>query len=220
MLNFNLIKFFNINFTYPEIFFIFENEVELINFNWENLKKKNYIIKANHGSGLNVIIDSDRDPSESELRQIEKWFKINSDSLNNEMHYKLIKKRVFVEELLDENLLDYKVFCMNGVCKVVQVDFNRFTTHSRVLYDLNWNKLPFEYVYSHGDCNIEKPILLNDIIYNSELIAKHFEFVRVDWYIVKEKLYLGEITFHPEGGLGPFLNIKQDREFLQYLLEG
>lgn len=38
----------------------------------------------------------------------------------------------------------------------------------------------------------------------SERISKDIPFARIDWYIVKNKLYFGEITLFPNGGFGDF----------------
>ena len=46
----------------------------------------------------------------------------------------------------------------------------------------------------------------------AEKIARFINnpFVRVDFYEVKGKVYFGEVTFYPEGGLGRFKPIEWD----------
>ena len=41
-----------------------------------------------------------------------------------------------------ENIpLDYKFYCFKGKVKLIQIDFDRFTNHSRLIFDNNFNFL-------------------------------------------------------------------------------
>ena len=52
----------------------------------------------------------------------------------------------------------------------------------------------------------------------AELLSKDFDFVRVDLYTVGEKVYFGELTFHPEGGFGKFTPPEADLEIGNMLI--
>ena len=46
--------------------------------------------------------------------------------------------------MVDESgyeLKDYKFFCFDGVPRLVQIDFDRYTNHKRNVYDTEWNLL-------------------------------------------------------------------------------
>lgn len=42
----------------------------------------------------------------------------------------------------------------------------------------------------------------------AQLIAKKFEHVRVDLYAIGDKIYIGELTFTPEGGIMSYFTNK------------
>ena len=51
----------------------------------------------------------------------------------------------------------------------------------------------------------------------SSIISKNFDFCRVDLYSHENRIYFGEITIHPEGGVGPFASKKMDYQFAKFL---
>ena len=198
---------------FPQNHFVFHSKLEFLTFDFNVLLDKGIIVKANHGSGLNKIFIKGEIPSSKDLQEISNWFDIDSSSINREIHYNLIDKKVFIEELLDENIKDYKFHCINGSAKYIQVDFDRFIDHKRNIYDMNWKLQDWEINYSKNFNVVSSPESLNLMIDISEKIAKSLTFcnyVRVDLYENKGKLYLGEITFHPGGGVEPFDSFKSD----------
>jgi hypothetical protein len=217
LLSKTLIEEYDLAIESPEILHIFNNESEIIKFNFDSLADLGFVIKANHGSGMNKIVKKDQIFLNEDLNRILGWFSFPSHLASRELHYKLISKRVFVEKLIGDNVTDYKLFCFEGRCRIIQLDFDRFDSHKRNFYSTDWNLLDFELVYGKNYIEIERPRHLDSIISMSEQISRNFLFVRVDWYLVENKIYLGELTFHPEGGVGPFQNKRQDIDFLNYL---
>ena len=105
--------------------------------------------------------------------------------------------------------VDYKVFCVHGVPKMIKVDFDRHVKHLRKFYDVNWQPLPFSWNSPPTEKGVEKPKNLNEILYLAGRLSERFNFVRVDFYITKNNIFVGEITncdgganniFYPEGG--------------------
>jgi hypothetical protein len=198
---------------FPQNYYVFNSKLELLTFDFNVLLDKGIIIKANHGSGLNKIFKKGEIPSYMDLKEMSNWFDIDSSAMNREIHYNLISKKVFFEELLDENIEDYKFHCINGNVKYIQVDFDRFIDHKRNIYDMNWNLQDWEINYSKNLNVVSAPKALKLMVDISEKIAKSLTFckyVRVDLYENKGKIYLGEITFHPGGGVEPFDSFKSD----------
>ena len=64
---------------------------------------------------------------------------------------------------------------------------------------------------------MDKPIFLDDMLNLSEIISKDFRFVRVDFFEVYGKLFIGEITFTPMNGRGVFEPPEWDRTLGDYL---
>ena len=73
-------------------------------------------------------------------------------------------------------------------------------------YSLDWKKLPIQ-KQSHKSAAIEntKPKTLNQMIHISESLAEGIPFLRVDFYEVQEKLFVGELTFYPASGFEGFV---------------
>lgn len=192
---------------------VFSNKKELYNFDFELLRESGFVIKANHGSGLNKIYKKGECPSLKDLKSIKNWFKFDSSVLSREKHYRLIEKKVFIEELLSENILDFKFHCFRGKAKFIQVDFDRFIEHKRNIYDVNWNLQNFKINYSTSNLNYTKPNNFDEMISLAEKVAKIIDFsdyIRVDLYDNNGIIYLGEITFHPGGGVEPFDSYESD----------
>jgi len=177
-----------------------------------------FIIKTNHGSGWNIIV---RDKKKINYYLMEKictiWLSMNYYYLGRESPYKKIAPRLFVEELLldNNNKLpnDIKLFCFNGKVKLIQIDIDRALDHSRIILDEYWNSLPVEYNYPGINTEYIKPIYHKKIIQQAEKLAKDFEFVRIDLYVVDNEIYFGEFTFIQNLGLGKIKPVRFESEW-------
>ncbi len=168
-----------------------------------------FVIKVNHGSGWNIICRDksqlDWDHAKFNLNQ---WLHTNYYWKFREWCYKNIPPKIIVEALLlDEKgkiPSDYKVHCFNGLPKMIEVHFDRFSNH-RILYlDLDWNILPFHKSYKQSSEKPPKPANIQKIIEFAGELSKGLPFVRVDFYLINEKPYIGEMTFHPGSGFSIF----------------
>jgi hypothetical protein len=86
----------------------------------------------------------------------------------------------------------------------VQVDFDRFTNHTRTLYDRNFVPMPFCLLYERGTAQPKKPACFEEMVRIAELLSNKEPFVRVDLYEVAGKPIFGELTLHPGSGGEPF----------------
>lgn len=165
-----------------------------------------FVIKTNHGSGMNIIVkDKNKINKEEIVENIKKWLNISYYKLAREWSYKNIKRKIIVEWYLGDNVNDYKIFVFNNKAHFIQVDLDRYIEHRRNIYDLEWKLLNVKYLYNNSTKIIDKPYNLNKMIYYAEILSENFPFVRVDFYEVSKKLYFGEMTFYPEAGFGKFL---------------
>lgn len=179
---------------------------------------ENCIFKMNNGSGSNLILQKDSKLDIIEIRSFfQQAFLTDVFLVSREWHYPKIKPCVIVEKLLGANLNDYKFFCNVNGPFAIQVDTDRFIDHRRNIYDLEWNLLPFEFCYSNADYLVPKPKLLNEMIRIAAVLCRDFKFSRIDLYEYQDKIWFGEITLHPEGGVGPFDSYKSDLEFGKYI---
>ena len=190
----------------------------------ENLYKLPCIIKTNHDSGGGIFIYKDADINWIEVQEkLKKRLNKNYYTISREWQYKNIEPRIIVEKLLQDRYgkipLDYKFHCFNGSVRMIQVDLGRGTDkHFRNWYNTSWQREPYKWSSPKGlgkftdpsDYEIPKPKNLNEMIKLSNILSEPFDYVRVDWYDVDDKLYFGELTFHHDGGSKPILPEKWD----------
>ena len=178
-----------------------------------------FVLKTNHTSGGVVICKDKRDFNQKEARTfINKSLRINYFYEGRETPYKNVRPCIIAEKyMVDESgieLKDYKLFCFNGEVKYIQVDFSRFVNHKRNIYDVNWNLMELQILYpSDTSIIIPKPICLDEMISIAEHLSKSILFLRVDLYVINDKVFFGENTFHHGGGLEPFLPSGWNRKF-------
>lgn len=150
-------------------------------------------IKPTHLSGK-VILRRQNEPIN--FNEIYRWFTSTFYDVNREANYKTLKPKVIVEPLIfdSDNLSDYKIFCYLGKPKLIQVDVDRHIKHTRKIFDLDWNEMPFSLGYPQSSRQIEKPKNLDIMLKVASSLSSHFSFVRIDLYSNGEVCLVGEIT--------------------------
>jgi hypothetical protein len=111
---------------------------------------------------------------------------------------------IIVKDKTNGALTDYKFLCFNGEIKYMQVvngrgtdklHFNYYTPNFEPMTDVSWNAHPAD--YSKIDL---KPKNFEKMKEYASKLCKEFKCVRVDFYEINDKLYLGELTFIPASG--------------------
>ena len=130
--------------------------------------------------------------------------------------------RIIAEEYMEDEsgveLKDYKVFNFNGVPYCIQVDFDRFSGHKKNLYTTDWTYMEMAFNFpTFPEHQIPKPDKLEQILQISRKLAQGKPFVRIDFYVTKNQVYVGEITFFPVSGHGKFTPDEYDLRFGQLL---
>lgn len=188
---------------------------------WENVEDievsklpNKFVLKCTHGSGCNIICtDKTKLDIKKCKNKLNKWMKRNWFWFGREWPYKNVKPRIICEKFIsdkDTTPDDYKVLCFNGKAQLIEVHIDRFNNHTQDFYDINWNKTRISQDGIVSDKIYDKPKQLETMIKLSEKIAKDMIHVRVDWFIVNDKLYFGEITFYDGAGFDPFDNEEDD----------
>jgi len=197
------------------------NKVEDIDF---STLPAQFVLKCTHDSG-GLVICRDRNAFDAEAaKKTLRWHaKRNYYSGSREYPYKNVKPRIICEKYMtDESgyeLKDYKVFCFNGEPMIVQVDYDRFTEHKRNMYDIEWSLLPVKFRYPiKSGVTTMKPERLDKMTEISRKLSIRHAFVRVDFYVINNAIYAGEITFFPESGYTTFDPPAYDRIFGDFLL--
>lgn len=177
-----------------------------------------FVIKASHGSGWNIVVKNKLEINWFIWKRIMKlWLKSNIYWSGREWVYQGLKPRIIVEKYLEDEfgeLRDYKFFCFNGEPKFMQLEAGRGTAHNiRNFYDMDWKLLPFgKEILPNQSLKVDKPAKFEQMIKIASDLSKPFEFVRVDFYQIKGKIYFGELTFFPAGGKPDFQPPEYDQE--------
>ena len=168
-----------------------------------------FVLKANHGSNMNIICRDKSTLDWSECRsRMRGWLATRHFEGAREWAYKHIQPRLLCEEYLDSGgeLLDYKFYCFHGKPEMLLVCTGRHSESGLkyTAYNLNWQRLPVTKGRPAADFSIEKPATLTSMIEAAGRLSQDFLFVRVDFYEVAGRLVFGELTFYPDGGFHPF----------------
>lgn len=171
---------------------------------WNILPEK-FVIKCNHGSGMNIIITQKSKTNKQTIyNKLNTWLKDDFSFRNGfESHYHWIKPRILVEEYKNDghkDLIDYKFLCFNGnpiYCQVIG-GRNEASRHLNY-YDMNFNFVDICRTDFRNNSKItdNKPINFEQMKEYAKILSEDFKFVRVDFYEIDGILFLGELTFTP-----------------------
>lgn len=167
-----------------------------------------FVIQCNHGSGMTYIVKSKSILGEKGFRKIQrklnKYLKINYAFRGGfEMVYNNIEPLIFITKYLTigDDLPDYKFMCFNSKPCYVWVDTGRFLEHKRTVFDLNFSPTDFKlHTYPPVD-SIKKPNVFKEMLEITTKLATFFDdYVRIDFYLVENNIYFGELTFSSGSG--------------------
>jgi hypothetical protein len=170
------------------------------------------VIKATHGSAQNIIVRDKRLLPETQVKhQLRRWLRQNHYYLSREPQYRGIRPRLVVEQLLTDAdgqiPMDFKFHCFHGRVEAIQVDIDRFGDHRRNFYDADWKLLPFTWSiwdksgpkWPNGRA-VARPARLPEMMDVARILAREFDYVRVDLFSCRDRVYFGELTLHHGGG--------------------
>ncbi len=169
-----------------------------------------YVIKVTHGSTFNIIQNGQLQITHKEIvKTCKKWLKAKFLTCYGEWFYGIEKPRVIIEDFIesadDTQLRDYKVFCFNGVPLMIRIDTDRFTDHKMDFFDCRWNRMENAGMgYKNSGRVFKKPECLERVLEYAAKLSAPFHHARVDFYIVKDRIYFGEITFTNGAGFDRF----------------
>ena len=155
------------------------SNIEEINF---SELPEQFVIKTNHGSGFNIIVDNKTNLNIIEAKKnISQWMKIDYGKLGTEFHYSFIKRQIFVEEFIGINLKNYKFLCYDGNPKFVYVSIKENNKKYRNFYNMNWNFLNISCLSEpHPTYKYQKPKFFELMKEYAKKLSSNFKFVRVD----------------------------------------
>jgi len=188
-----------------------------------NLLPNQFVLKCTHASGFNTIIYDKRKINLLNLRKIfTKWLETDYGKLTVEPHYSKIKPQIIIEKLMLQDMhlpYEYKIHCFNGVAKYFYLVTGRDNKIHYNNYYIDWT--PFDDAqFNHWKTSkqsFKKPKCWKKMVEVAENLSKDFPFVRVDLYLINNKIYISEMTFTPAKGTLTFANEKADYEIGEWL---
>lgn len=178
-----------------------------------------FVLKTNNASATCIVVtDKSKLNIKKARKKLNQWLSIPFGFSGYQPHYLAITPCIIAEEYLEaddfqkevspSSLIDYKFYCCEGEPYVIWTPFNRQPSVKMNLFDTEWNSHPEWLVETSEnfivDTIIPKPKCLNELLEASRILSKPFHHVRVDFFVINEKPYIGELTFTP--GYGFFSN--------------
>lgn len=176
-----------------------------------------FILKANHGSGWNVVCEDKKIFNIVMVRKLfNLWLKTNYYHINRTWEYRDIKPKIVCEKFISSKnklgLDDYKIHCFAGVPKYIQYLSDRLEGKTKgTFYDLNWKVQEFFFTNPKHRKNNPKPKSLKKMLLIAKKLSEDLPYARVDLYNNDGESYFGEITLHPVNGMDRFIPEKYDR---------
>lgn len=173
---------------------------------YDHLPNQFVIKTTDGGSGDNVLICQDKHKLDLNYitKLINSWKNKKYYIVSREWAYLGAKdSKIIVEELLGHgNLNDYKFFCFNGKIKYFKIDIDRFSNHKANYYYRDFTTINVNEIGLENDLQFQLPdrSIMEKMISVAEKLSSPFPFVRVDLYLVSNKIYFGEMTFYPGSG--------------------
>lgn len=195
------------------IYGVFEKPEEI---HYEALPNS-FVLKCTHGTHCSIVCrNKERLDILGTNKKLSKWLKHNYYYDAREWPYKNIKPRIICERLLgseNEALVDYKFMCFDGKVKLILVhqDINNEKgKHTLDIYTPEWELTEIEWGIPRMGRPIPKPERMDECINISERLSAGRPHVRVDLYIVDNRIYFGELTYYTAAGFKPFKNKEDD----------
>lgn len=167
------------------------------------------VLKTTVGSGQVIFLHPGEQVNHRQVRlTLQRWLDTDYSRINREWCYARLRGKVMAETLLEaadgQIPADYKLYVIGGAVRFIQVDRGRFCQHTRNLYDTDWRLLPVRLTLENHAPD-DQPDCLVEMLHIAGRLAQGFEFLRVDCYVVGERLYVGELTNYPGAGFERFI---------------
>lgn len=186
------------------------NTIDEIDF---NILPNEFILKNSYDSGSYFICTDKKSLDKGEVK---KRLMISKDKdyylYSREWPYKGLEHRIIAEPLLHDDrspyLRDYKFFTFNGEPKFFYVTSNRGseTGLKEDFFDIHGNLLDLNQKgYYNNPQTPTLPVNLEKMVMFAKILAKGTYHLRVDFYEINDRLYVGEMTFFDGGGFCPFV---------------
>lgn len=175
-------------------------------------------IKANHGSGWNIIVRPGEQPDWHALAgQAQRWLRRRHGVTKQEWAYWQIPPRIMVEELLltAEGRLadDLKFQVFDGVTGYCHAACNRFEDLEEMYFTRDWQPMDLRMRGKGALPPLPRPPGFERMREIAEDIGRGFDYIRVDFLIADDRFALNELTLYRASGFDRFNPESYDHKF-------
>ena len=177
------------------------------------------VVKTNHSGGnTGVAVVTDKSAADPGAIRKKMAASLRTSIYRNygEWPYKDVDRKIFAEQYLGENPVDYKFYCFNGHADVVLLCIGRETGHTKFyFFNERWELCRHNKAGKAAPegFTVPKPEGMDEMFRIAARLSEGFPFVRVDLYNIKGRIYFGELTFFPASGLDANRLPEADRYF-------
>lgn len=194
------------------------NSVEEIDL--QQLPEK-FVLKCTHDSGGVVVVkDKSNLNLEDTKKFLKKHLKRNFYFHAREWPYKNVKPRILAERFLGENVMEVKLFMFDGKMKYFMIcggEAHNAKSRTQDYFDSSFHHLNCTGTFPKSKKTVEIPFEMDQMIQLSEDLSSGIVHVRVDWYLIKHKIYFGELTFSNGSGFINYRPSYWDERFGKFL---
>jgi hypothetical protein len=173
-----------------------------------------FAIKANHGSGMNILVLRRDDLDENRIvDQCQAWLRTSFGRYNHEWAYRKIRPSILVEALVagpgGGPPTEYKLHMFSGKCHLIQVHecsawYDRYSLARGPLptvtnYSKTWNRSEMAWGHPPGPAQPAPPNL-DEMLSIAARLSRPLDYVRVDFYLAASVIRLGELTLYHHSG--------------------
>jgi len=173
-----------------------------------------FVIKTNHDTGSVYVFDNKSDCDLENLKfLLKRHLDRNYFYKSREFQYKRIHRQFLIEEKLvskdGEGLIEYDFHCSKGKVLFLTYDNTKNKVRQRKVLNEDYSDAGFTYSYRSKAAEYKgalvKPKNFDRMLDYAKKLSQDFLYVRVDFYYESDEIFLGELTFHPGGGLSRFV---------------
>jgi hypothetical protein len=194
------------------------NSADELDFTKPPLSQPPYVLKANHGSGLNIFVKELPIDADAIKKKLAGFLKLDYEKVLEEWAYSEVDRKILVEPFVDAPqgyIPDYKFHVFNGTTYAIELVIDRFKDYWINFFDRNWKRIDVKKYAKRPPYQgeVKPPAKYAEMLTLAEGLAAGFPYVRVDLYDVNGDVKFGEMTFYPGSGYDRFDPPEWDQKF-------
>lgn len=184
-----------------------------------------FVLKCTHDcGGLVICKDKKSFDKEKAIAKLNAAMKKDYAGFLREWPYRNVERKIIAEPYLEDQatgeLRDYKFFAFDGNVVIMFVASDRQKENEDTkfdFFDMDYNHLDIINGHPNSNPYPQKPINYDLMKELASKLSKGYPHVRVDFYEVNGKVYVGELTLYHWSGMVPFVPEEWDFKLGSYL---